>query len=365
MSIAIVLGTRPEIIKMAPVIRECQRRRLDYFVLHTGQHYSYQMDRVFFEQLELPRPEYNLDVGSGSHAEQTGKIMARVEKVLMKERPDAVLVQGDTNTVMAGALAASKLRIKVGHVEAGLRSYDRSMPEEINRVVADHVSDFLFAPTELSKENLLKEGISQEKIFVTGNTIVDSVYQNREIADRKVDVLKDLGLKPEEYFLITAHRAENVDDRNKLKQILMGLELMRKEFGYRVIFPVHPRTLKMVKEFGFEFDGIEAIEPLGFLEFLQLEANAKLALTDSGGVQEETCILGVPCVTLRDNTERPETLEVKSNVLAGADALQIVENAKRMMQQGNGWKNPFGDGKASKRTLEAIPFTEFSAIEVV
>jgi UDP-N-acetylglucosamine 2-epimerase (non-hydrolysing) len=283
MSIAIVLGTRPEIIKMAPIIRECERRKLDYFVLHTGQHYSYQMDSIFFEQLELPSTRYNLDVGSVSHAEQTGRIMAGVEKVLMAEKPEVVLVQGDTNTVKAAALAASKLHIKVGHVEAGLRSYDRSMPEEINRVVADHISDYLFVPTEISRQNLLREGISEDKIFVTGNTIVDSVRENLEIARRKVNVLADLGLTPKEYFLVTAHRQENVDSRERLGEILKGLELIRREFSLHVVFPVHPRTRKMAAEFGFEFDGIKVIEPLGFLEFLQLEANARLALTDSGG----------------------------------------------------------------------------------
>jgi UDP-N-acetylglucosamine 2-epimerase (non-hydrolysing) len=354
MRIAVVLGTRPEIIKMAPVIRECQRRGLDHFVLHTGQHYSYEMDRVFFEQLELPLAEYNLDAGSGTHADQTGRIMMGIEKVLIKAEPDVVLVQGDTNTVLAGALAASKLHIKVGHVEAGLRSYDRSMPEEINRVVADHISDYLFAPTENSKANLIKEGIPEEKISVTGNTIVDSVYQNREIADRKVNALKDLGLKSKEYFLVTAHRAENVDDRKRLKEILKGLELIKNEFGLPVIFPMHPRTRKMVNEFGFELDGIRVIEPVGFLEFLQLEANARLALTDSGGVQEETCILGVPCVTLRENTERPETLEVKSNILAGADGGMMLKGAKQMLKQAVGWKNPFGDGQASKLIVESI-----------
>ena len=357
MSIAIILGTRPEIIKMAPVIRECQRRGLDHFVLHTGQHYSYEMDRVFFDQLELPPAEYNLDAGSGTHADQTGRIMTGIEKVLMKAEPDVVLVQGDTNTVLAGALAASKLHIKVGHVEAGLRSYDRSMPEEINRVVADHISDYLFAPTENSKMNLIKEGIPEEKISVTGNTIVDSVYQNREIADRKVNVLKDLGLKTKEYFLVTAHRAENVDNKARLKEILKGLELIKSEFGLPVIFPMHPRTRKMVNEFGLALDGIRAIEPAGFLEFLQLEANARLALTDSGGVQEETCILGVPCVTLRDNTERPETLDVKSNLLSGANAEKMLQGAKQMFKQANGWKNPFGDGQSSRLIIDSIAFT--------
>ncbi|MGD0954378.1 MAG: UDP-N-acetylglucosamine 2-epimerase (non-hydrolyzing) [Methanotrichaceae archaeon] len=354
MSIAVVLGTRPEIIKMAPVIRECQRRSLDYFVLHTGQHYSYEMDRVFFEQLELPQPRYNLDVGSGSHAEQTGKIMSGVEKILIEEKPDVVLVQGDTNTVMAGALAASKLHIKVGHVEAGLRSFDRSMPEEINRVVADHISDYLFAPTERARDNLSKEGIPEDRIYVTGNTIVDSVYQSKEIAERKVHVLDDLGLRPKEYFLVTAHRAENVDNSNRLKEIIKGLKLIKKEFGLPVVFPVHPRTKKMVQEFGLEFDGIRAIEPVGFLEFLQLEANARLALTDSGGVQEETCILGVPCITIRNNTERPETLRVRSNKLVGANADEILKGAMTMINQECGWKNPFGDGKASRVIIDNL-----------
>ena len=354
MTIAVILGTRPEIIKMAPIIRECERRKLDYFVLHTGQHYSHQMDSIFFEQLELPEARYNLDVGSASHAEQTGRIMAGVEKVLMDEKPDVVLVQGDTNTVLAGALAASKLHIKVGHVEAGLRSYDRTMPEEINRIVADHISDYLFAPTENSRENLRKEGISDEKIHVTGNTIVDSVYQNLEIAKRKVNVLADLGLKPKEYFLVTAHRQENVDSRSRLGEIIKGLELVRREFELPVIFPMHPRTRKMMEEFGFDLDGIMVTEPLGFLEFLQLEANARLALTDSGGVQEETCILGVPCVTLRENTERPETVDVGANMLAGVSAIEMLKGTTQMLSKRDGWKNPFGDGKASGLILDFI-----------
>jgi len=352
--ISIILGTRPEIIKMAPIIRECQRRSLDFFVLHTGQHYSYQMDRIFFEELELSPPEHNLDVGSGSHGEQTGRILAGTEKVLEKERPDVVLVQGDTNTVMAGALAAAKLHIKVGHVEAGLRSYDRSMPEEINRIVADHVSDYCFAPTEISKANLLKEGIGEEKIHVTGNTIVDSVYQNLEISRRKVNVLGELGLKPKEYFLVTAHRQENVDNRERLGEIIRGLEMVEKEFGLPVVFPVHPRTRKMVESFGFKFDGIRAIEPLGFLDFLQLEANARLVLTDSGGVQEEACILSVPCVTLRENTERPETVEVGANVLAGISAVETLRATRQIVSQCNGWKNPFGDGRASSSILNVV-----------
>ena len=352
--IAIVLGTRPEIIKMSPVIRECERRGIDYFILHTGQHYSYEMDRVFFEELELPQPEYNLDVGSGTHAEQTGKIMFGVERVLKNVEPDIILVEGDTNTVMAGALAATKLHIKVGHVEAGLRSYDRRMPEEINRIVADHVSDYLFAPTEKAKQNLLREGVEEDKIFVTGNTIVDAVYQNLEIAKRKVNVLEDLGLKPKEYFLVTAHRQENVDVKERLKGILKGLELIHEEFSMPVIFPIYPRTRRRIREFGLSLDGVTVNDPLGFLEFLQLEANARLVLTDSGGVQEETCILGVPCVTLRDNTERPETLEVGSNIIVGTKREKILEGVKLMFNKENSWENPFGDGRAGERIIEIL-----------
>jgi UDP-N-acetylglucosamine 2-epimerase (non-hydrolysing) len=339
---------------MSPVVRECERKCLDHFILHTGQHYSFEMDKIFFKDLGLPEPKYNLDVGSGSHAEQTGKIMAGVEKILMNERPDVVLVQGDTNTVLAGALAASKLHIKVGHVEAGLRSYDRTMPEEINRVVADHISDYLFAPTENSRENLRKEGIAEEKIHVTGNTIVDSVYQNLEIAKRKVNVLADLGLKPKEYFLVTAHRQENVDSRLRLGEIIKGLELVHQEFSLPVVFPMHPRTRKMATEFGFKFDGISVIEPIGFLEFLQLEAGARLALTDSGGVQEETCILGVPCVTLRDNTERPETIRVGSNILVEATGDGMRGGVRSMLNQNNEWENPFGDGTSGECIIRHI-----------
>ncbi len=346
--IGIILGTRPEIIKMSPVIRECERRGLDYFILHTGQHYSYEMDRLFFEELELPDPDYNLDVGSGTHAGQTAKIMTGVEDVLAKESPDIVLVQGDTNTVMAGALAASKLHMRVGHVEAGLRSFNRQMPEEINRVVTDHISDYLFAPTENARKNLLAEGIADKKICVTGNTIVDAVYQNLDIAKKKGNVLKDLDLEPREYFLVTAHRQENVDNRARLKEIMKGLHEVQKEFSLPVVFPVHPRTEKRINELGVGVDGLNLTKPFGFLEFLQLESQAKLVLTDSGGVQEETCVLGVPCATMRYDTERPETLDVGSNILVGADAVRILEGVRLATARTRTWENPYGDGIAGK-----------------
>jgi len=302
MSIAIVLGTRPEIIKMSPVIRECEHKNLDYFILHTGQHYSYEMDRVFFEQ------------------------------------------------VLAGALAASKLHIKVGHVEAGLRSYDRRMPEETNRVLADHCSDYLFSPTKKAKDILLGEGIPEDMIYVTGNTIVDAVRQNVKIAAERASILNELNIEAGNYLLTTAHRQENVDDRVRLTGILTGLESLAEEFDMPVIFPIHPRSRKRIQEFGISTNGsITLIEPVDFLSFLQLEKNAGLILTDSGGVQKESCILGVPCVTLRDNTERPETVEVGANVLAGTKPERILECAREMIDGGQEWENPFGDGMAGER----------------
>jgi len=352
--IAIVLGTRPEIIKMSPVIRECTKRAVDYFILHTGQHYTYNLDKVFFEQLELPDAKYNLDVGSGSHGAQTGTILREIENVLIQEKPDVVLVEGDTNTVLAGALAATKLHIKVGHVEAGLRSYDRTMPEEINRVLADHCSDYLFAPTEKTKQILLGEGIPTARIVVTGNTVVDAVYQNLSICEGRTNPLHELGLVSGEYFLATAHRQENVDFKARFDSILSGLERVSGAFGLPVIYPIHPRSRKMMDLFGLHPRGILFIDPVDYLSFLQLESKAKLVLTDSGGVQEETCILNVPCVTLRDNTERPETLEVGSNILAGTKTETILAATTEMLGRTVNWANPFGDGSASEKIIGVL-----------
>jgi len=351
--ISIVLGTRPEIIKMSPIIRACREQGLAYEILHTGQHYSYAMDRIFFEQLDLPLPVHNLDAGSGTQGAQTAAILAGVEKVFLRQPPGIVLVQGDTNTVLAGALAAAKLHIPVGHVEAGLRSFDRSMPEEINRVVADHIADQLYAPTPVSCRNLLREGIARERIIVTGNTIVDAVMQNIRIARSKVHPLDDIGLEPQGYFLATAHRAENVDDPVRLGEILEGLRMVSTGFGLPVVFPMHPRTRKMIREFSLTTEGIEVMDPLGYLEFLVLESMAALLLTDSGGVQEEGCILNVPCVTLRDNTERPETIDAGANMLAGTHPAKIRSAVDLMMQRARTWENPFGDGEAALRILAA------------
>ncbi len=353
--IGIVLGTRPEIIKMSVIISLCHKNNLDYFVIHTGQHYSYNMDKVFFENLELPEPKYNLDVGSGTHGGQTGKILEKIEKVLLKEKPDVILVQGDTNTVLAGGLAATKLGIKVGHVEAGLRSYDRNMPEEINRILTDHLSDYLFCPTNISKEIALKENIDKNKIFVTGNTVVDAVIRNKKLALKKSKILSELKLEKNKYFLVTAHRQENVDVKEKLEKILQSLEKLYLKYNLPVVYPVHPRTNKRISEFKIKKPrGVKLIEPVDYLDFLKLESNAKLILTDSGGIQEESCILKIPCVTLRDNTERPETIKVKSNVLAGTNPDKIIKLVDKMINVERNWNTPFGNGQSSKKIIDII-----------
>lgn len=355
MKISIILGTRPEIIKMSYIIKELEKKDSNYFTLHTGQHYSYNLDKIFFKDLELPLPKYNLDVGSGSHAEETGKMVVGIEKILKKEKPDIILVQGDTNTVLAGALAASKIHIRIGHVEAGLRSYDRVMPEETNRVLTDHISDYLFAPTNSAKANLLNEGIEENKIFTTGNTVVDAVNQNLKIAEKKVKVLDKLDLKNRCYFLLTLHRQENVDVRSRLESIFEGLSSVYQEFDLPLIYPIHPRTKKRLGEFNLKIpEGVRLVDPVGYLEFLQLQGNAFLALTDSGGVQEEACILKVPCVTIRDSTERPETVDVGSNVLTGANSENILKSTKFMANKKRDWVNPFGNGKSGNLILDIL-----------
>ena len=347
MKIAIILGTRPEIIKMAPIIDELRQKKIKHFIIHSGQHYSYNLDRVFFEQLSLPKPDYKLEVGSTSPGKQTALIISRAEKILEKNRPDIVLVQGDTNTVLGGAIAARKLDIPVGHVESGLRSYDESMPEEWNRILTDHCSDFLFAPTKKAQQILLGEGISKKKIFLTGNTIVDSVKQNLKKID-KLDIF------PKEFFLVSLHRQENVDNSKRFKNIIQGLKKIKKEYNVPIIFPIHPRSKKMARKFKIDLKGINVIKPVNYLKFLYLQKNARLVLTDSGGVQEESCILKIPCVTLRDNTERPETLEVGSNLLAGSNPKNILLCTKKMLGRKRNWRNPFGDGKSASRIVKII-----------
>ncbi|MEK7527709.1 MAG: UDP-N-acetylglucosamine 2-epimerase (non-hydrolyzing) [Patescibacteria group bacterium] len=346
MKIAIILGTRPEIIKLSPVIRQCQKSNIDFFIIHSNQHYSPEMDKIFFSELKLPQPKYNLNVGSGLHGEMTAKILIGTEKILLKELPDWVLVQGDTNTILAGALAASKLQIKVGHVEAGLRSYDRTMPEETNRIITDHISDALFVPTQNQKKILLKEGIEPRKIFVTGNTIVDAIIQNLKLISPQKPTQK--------YFLLTLHRPSNVDDAKKLNQIIKSLESVSQKYKLPFIFPIHPRTKQNLKFFKINLNPkyFSVLKPLSYLEMLYLEKNATLIFTDSGGIQEEACILKIPCVTIRDNTERPETIKVGANTLASATNLS--SRTKKMLKIKRDWPNPFGAGQSSLKILKII-----------
>lgn len=350
MKISIVLGCRPEIIKMAPIIRECEKRGTNYFIVHTGQHYDYNMDKVFFEDLKLPNSKYNLDVGSGFYGEQLNKMIIKLKEVFNKEKPDVVLVLGDTSTTLAGALVAHKLGIKLGHVESGLRSYE-IMFEEVHRVINGILADYLFAPTERAKNNLLKEGINENKIFVTGNTIVDATYQNIELTDNKI--LEKLGIKPNEYITITAHRPEHVDKKDELSDILKALDIISKE--HNIIFPMHPRTKKNIEKFNLKIpEKVKVIEPIGYLDFLSLMNNSKLILTDSGGVQEESCIIKKPCVTLRNATERPETIEVGSNMIAGTNPDKIIECVNTMLNKERDWENPFGDGRSAEKILNIL-----------
>ena len=356
--IAIILGTRPEIIKMSPVIRACQKKGLDFFILHTGQHYSYALDKQIFEDLELPVPKYNLNIGGQPYRKQVGFMTGEIAKILRMENPSVVIVQGDTISVLAGALAAKKLGIAVAHHEAGLRSNDLTMVEETNRVVTDHISDFLFVPSADAMKHLHQEGADVEKIHFTGNTIVDAVLQNIDTAEKKAGTFAALRLSPLGYFLASAHRAENVDVPERLQGIINGLDMVGREFGLPVIFTLHPRTKAKLDEYAIVVPPIiKCIDPVGFLDLLYLEKNARLILTDSGGIQEEAFILRVPCVTLRDNTERPETVEYGANILAGTNPEAIVESARKMMEKPvrlDHRENPFGDGRAGERIVDIL-----------
>ncbi len=315
------------------------------------------MSKVFFDELGLSRPKYNLDATKGTHGEETAEMILFIEKVLHKEKPDVVLVQGDTNTVLSGALAAVKMHIRIGHVEAGLRSFDERMPEEINRTLADHMATFLFAPTALAKMNLLRDGISEKKIFVVGNTIVDAVCAYSEVKHVPLchGVCFGLHFPKGSYILATLHRAENVDVKGTLRQILKGIELVHRRFGMPVVCPIHPRTQKMIKKFRLSVpQGVKLIEPVGYVHLLHLLKNARLVLTDSGGLQEECCILKTPCVTMRLSTERSETVNVGANIIAGTKALDILKSAETMANKRAKWQNPFGDGKTSERIIKIL-----------
>ena len=366
MKIAIILGTRPEIIKMAPIVDEIEKRGIDSCIIHTGQHYDYEMSDNFFKDLEIKSPDYNIHVGSGSHGKQTGFMMKGIEEVLVEEKADIVLVQGDTNAVLAGALVASKLHIAVGHVEAGLRSFDFTMPEELNRMAADVCSLMYFVPTKQSAINLLAEGISRKKLFITGNTVVDACFRHLDIAKKtgiQEESLANLNIEDMDNILtLTMHRAENVDDKDRLINIIEALKELK---DMNIIFPIHPRTKKTLENFNLfdelnELEHVHIIKPLGYLDFLVLTSYSTLILTDSGGLQEEAITLDVPVLTLRYNTERPETVTAGGNILVGADKEVILENANKILNDkefANKMKNainPYGAGDAAIKTIDAI-----------
>jgi UDP-N-acetylglucosamine 2-epimerase (non-hydrolysing) len=358
MKIGIVVGTRSEIIKMAPVIRECQHRGIPYFIIHSNQHYSKEMASIFFDELGLPAPHYNLGVCLPS--DQTGSFLIKIEPILIEEKPDVVLVQGDTNTVYAGALSAAKLAIKVGHIEAGLRSYDQTMPEETNRIMTDHISEYLFAVGPNQKAILAKEGISDNKIYTLGNTISDALFQHSTVSKNKSTILNDLNVEAGKYFLVTAHRACNVDTAAHLLELLDLLDQLHTKYGQTILWPLHPRTQAKLNAFNIEVPAyLKLLAPIGYSDFIQLQKQAQLILTDSGGIQEEACLLGVPCLTLGENTERPELIEVGANILVGRDAKKALLAADKWLTAkavGDrfGWENPFGDGHVAEAILDII-----------
>ena len=348
----VVASTRPELIKLAPVMQEFDRRGIEYKFITTGQHYDLALFGVFIKDLKIKTPDHDIEIGSGTQAYQTAAAMVELEKLFSEGEPDVVIVEGDTNSVLSASLAAVKLHIPVAHVEAGLRSFDRNMPEEINRTVADHCSEVLFAPTEVSEKNLLGEGIPPEKIFVVGNTIVDATQKNIALANDSI--LQEF---PRDFLLLTLHRAENVDKIEILRGIIDSITGL----GRDVVFPVHPRTKKMMDAAGFEeHQNLITVEPLGYLDFLALLKNATCVLTDSGGIQEEAIVLNTPCITLRTTTERPETVEAGGNVLAGVDALNITKTAARVLDDEKVYesmknaKNPLGDGKTAEKIVNIL-----------
>ncbi|MCZ7394012.1 MAG: UDP-N-acetylglucosamine 2-epimerase (non-hydrolyzing) [Candidatus Methanoperedens sp.] len=353
MKLISIVGARPQFIKCAPLSREL-RKEHEEILVHTGQHYDHEMSDIFFEELNIPKPDYNLGIGSGSHGEQTGKILIEIEKVLMKEKPDLVIVYGDTNSTLAGALAAAKLHIKVAHVEAGLRSFDRSMPEEINRVLTDHTSDLLFCPTQTAVDNLANEGITAG-VHLVGDVMVDALEYNLKIAEKKSGIIEELALEKGKYLVITVHRPGNTDSRENMTNIIGAL----REAGRVVVFPVHPRTEKYLREYGLLMpENVKLIKPLGYLDMLRLMANAGKILTDSGGIQKEAYVLGVPCITLRENTEWVETLEGGWNVLVGAEKRKILEGVRSLSPRG-GQRKVFGGKGASKRILQLAQSMNF------
>jgi len=351
MKILHVVGARPNFMKAAPALSALQAHGFHQLLVHTGQHYDAAMSEVFFQQLGLPAPDFNLEVGSGSHAAQTALIMTRFEEVVLRERPDLVLVYGDVNSTVAAALVCAKLGLRVGHVEAGLRSFDRTMPEEINRLVTDQLADLLFTPSEDGNRNLAREGVPAEKVFLVGNLMIDSLVRLLPSARRP-----ELPGLAGPYALVTLHRPANVDDPGRLRQLFAILTELSREVA--VVFPVHPRTRARLEDLGLAADGarFRLIEPLGYLEFLALEREAKVVVTDSGGVQEETTYLGVPCITVRPNTERPVTVEVGTNRVIGENLPGILDAARQAIA--GDWKQgglpELWDGRAGSRLADVI-----------
>jgi len=359
MKILNVVGARPNFMKIAPLMAEYgQRENIHAILVHTGQHYDDKMSDLFFNELEIPKPHVNLEVGSGSHAVQTAEIMQRFEPVLAGYRPDVVVVVGDVNSTIACGLVAVKLGIKLAHVEAGLRSGDRTMPEEINRVLTDSISDFLFCTEQSGVENLRLEGISDKKVFFVGNVMIDTLLKNKTKAENS-GVLNQLNLNGNDFAVLTLHRPSNVDDPNILGGILDALEVIAKDMP--VVFPVHPRTRRMFSSGSIgerikKLTNLQATEPLGYLDFLKLMSHAKIVLTDSGGMQEETTILKVPCLTLRENTERPVTAEIGSNRIVGTNPARIIEAYRHAVN--GGWREPgippLWDGGAARRIVDVL-----------
>jgi UDP-N-acetylglucosamine 2-epimerase (non-hydrolysing) len=358
--IMLVCGARPNFMKIAPVIKAMRKHGgMRHYLVHTGQHYDEKMSGSFFTDLGIPEPDVDLGVGSGSHAGQTAKIMVEFEKVCEREKPDAVIVVGDVNSTMAAAIVAKKLWIPVGHIEGGLRSSDQRMPEEINRLVTDAISDLFFTTEAEADANLRREGVGPERIHFCGNVMIDTLLENVGRAARESDVLARLQLKEKEYAFLTLHRPSNVDDPAVLKGLLESFAYLQE--WVKLVFPVHPRTLGRIDAFGLRplLDGMKNLiltEPLGYLDMLQINSNARFALTDSGGLQEETTVLGIPCITLRENTERPVTVTVGTSELAGNDPKKVRDFVDRILA--GDWKKggqPEGwDGKASERIVKAL-----------
>jgi UDP-N-acetylglucosamine 2-epimerase (non-hydrolysing) len=359
MKIINVVGARPNFMKIAPIMRAFQSSEdINPLLVHTGQHYDEKMSDLFFHQLGIPEPDINLEVGSSSHAVQTASIMKAFEPVLLEHKPDAILVVGDVNSTIACGLVAVKLGIKLIHIEAGLRSFDRTMPEEINRILTDSISDLLFCTEQSGVDNLIKEGIPQEKIFLVGNVMIDTLMANKAKAD-KSDILKKLSLNGDGFAALTLHRPSNVDDPAVFSGILDALEVIQNDMP--VVFPIHPRTLRNLKSFNLEkrfrqLPNLRLIEPLGYLDFLKIMSCASLVLTDSGGIQEETTILKVPCLTLRDNTERPVTIESGSNRLVGTNPETIIKAYRKVMESPVNGRQipPLWDGFAAERIVKII-----------